>query len=309
MSPRADVALVALDWGSSHLRAYLMGADGAVLDERFSDAGASRIAGGATGFDAALMALLAGWAPADAPLWACGMIGSAHGWQEVPYLECPATLGGLRGSCGRAALSDGRQVHIVPGLRTRNALGLPDVMRGEETQVCGLLARHPELADGATVLLPGTHSKWITLRQGRVEGFDTYITGELYAVLREHSVLGRLMAPQASADAAAFAQGVAQAGATTATALARLLFSVRTLGLMGELSTTAAPDYLSGLLVGAEVAAALPSTNVDAPLVLAGEPALCDRYADALAHCGRPVQRVQFPLAATGLWAMAQAET
>lgn len=300
--------LVALDWGSSHLRAYLVDADGAILDERRSDAGASRITGGAMGFDAALTTLLANWAPADAPLWACGMVGSAHGWQEVPYLDCPATLDGLRAGCGGATLSDGRRLNIVPGLRTRNAHGLPDVMRGEETQLCGLLARHPELADGATILLPGTHSKWITLRRGQVESFDTHMTGELYAVLREHSVLGRSMASDGSADAdaATFARGVAQAEATAGTALGRLLFSVRTLVLAGELSPTAAPAYLSGLLIGAEIAAALPSIATDTPLVLAGETALCDRYADTLAARGRPAQRVRIPLAATGLWALAQ---
>jgi len=257
MTGTQGVALVALDWGSTQLRACLMAGDGSVLDERRSDAGASRIAGGAGGFDAALVALLAGWAPPHAPLWACGMVGSAHGWHEVPYLECPLALDALRQACGRPVLSDGRCLHIVPGLRTRNAQGLPDVMRGEETKVCGLLARHPELGDAATVVLPGTHSKWITLLAGQVQGFDTQMTGELYAVLRDHSVLGRLMSADAPADAAAFAQGLAQARAAGGAGLGRLLFSVRTRGLMGELPAAAAPDYLSGLLVGAEIDSAL----------------------------------------------------
>ncbi len=307
MAEDQAVALVALDWGSTQLRAYLMAGDGAVLDERRSDAGASRIVGGAPGFDAALTALLAGWAPPHAPLWACGMVGSAHGWHEVPYLACPVALDGLQRGCGELRLADARTLHIVPGLCARNAQGLPDVMRGEETQLCGLLARQPELHAAATVVLPGTHSKWITLRDGQVQGFDTHITGELFAVLREHSVLGRLMAPGAPADAAAFAQGVAQAQATGGAALSRLLFSVRTRGLMGELPPAAAPDYLSGLLVGAEIVSALPRVDRAAPLVLAGEPALCDRYAVALAALGVQVQRLQFPLAATGLWAVSRA--
>ncbi len=307
MADPHDVALVALDWGSTQLRAYLMGPDGAVLDERRSDAGASRIVGGAAGFETSLTSLLAGWAPAQAALWACGMVGSAHGWREVAYVDCPAALDRLINGCGHVALADGRVLHIVPGLRTRNTQGLPDVMRGEETQLRGLLAHRPELGDDATVLLPGTHSKWITLHDGQVQGFDTHMTGELFAVLREHSVLGRLMAPGAGSNDAAFAQGLAQARATGGAGLSRLLFSVRTRGLMAELPAAAAADYLSGLLIGAEVAAALPLTDARAPLVLAGEPALCERYASALAACGRPLQRVPLALAATGLWAFAQA--
>ena len=191
-------------------RAYLIGAGGRVQAERRSDDGASRLL--KADFEPALRALAADWLRPGLPVLACGMVGSAHGWREAPYMNCPARPHDLAGALAVVQAGD-VSVHIVPGLRQRSGDGLPDVIRGEETQLVGLLSQQPELACAATVLMPGTHSKWVHVVDDAIQGFSTRMTGELYALLRTHSVLGRLMAPDAAFDAGAFDQGVAAARA------------------------------------------------------------------------------------------------
>jgi len=295
-------ALVALDWGSSRLRAWRLDHAGTVLDERASDDGASRLQGGAAAFDAAWLRLTDGW-PA-VPTIACGMVGSAHGWREAPYLDCPRALDALHEGLVRVATSRGNTVHLVPGLMQRGPA--PDVMRGEETQLAGLLQAAPELAAHARVVMPGTHSKWVDLVDGRVQRFATRMTGELFALLRDHSVLARLMAPGAATDDAAFDHGVATAQAGEGADLARWLFGVRARGLFGELAPEASAEFLSGLLIGAEIASALRE-DAGAPLALVGEPALTQRYARALHAFGRAARSFPQPLAAGGLWQVARA--
>lgn len=299
------VQVIGLDWGSTQLRAYRFDAAGAVVEQRSSGDGASRLAGGAPAFEAALRALAADWLPGAAVL-ACGMVGSAHGWREAAYLPCPLALDGLHRQLVQVHGADGLRVQIVPGATTRAADGAPDVMRGEETQLAGLLQAEPALAAGACVVMPGTHSKWVALRDGRVQHFATRMTGELYALLREHSVLGRLMVAQAAFDGPAFDQGVAAARAAGGRDLGRLLFGVRARGLFAELAGSAAPDFLSGLLIGAEVAAGLQDTD-ERPLWLVGEAALGERYARAFAAWGLQAHRIDQPLAARGLHAIARA--
>ena len=237
---------------------------------------------------------------------ACGMVGSAHGWREAAYASCPLPLDQLHRHLTVVEAGAGVKVHIVPGVRDRGADGLPDVMRGEETQLLGLLATQPGLAQAATIVLPGTHSKWVRLQQGRLQGFATRMTGEQFALLREHSVLGRLMAPAETFDSAAFTRGVAAARSSGGADLGRLLFSVRTLGLFSELPATGLEDYLSGLLIGVELAAALPACAATAPLVLVGEAALCERYLLAFGLWGREASVGAGPMAALGLWQVAQ---
>ncbi|MFY9512249.1 MAG: 2-dehydro-3-deoxygalactonokinase [Rubrivivax sp.] len=302
----SSTRLIALDWGSSQLRAYRLGAEGQVLEQRASDDGASRLAGGAARFEAALRALAGDWLAPGVPVLACGMVGSQHGWREAAYAACPLVLGRLQDHLAAVDGSDGLRVHIVPGVRDRAANGQPDVMRGEETQLLGLLAERPALAAGATVVLPGTHSKWVQLRQGRLEAFATRMTGELFALLREHSVLGRLMAASTGFDGAAFDRGVRAAREAGGADIARLLFSVRTLGLFDELPATGLVDYLSGLLIGTELAAGLPDSDAAAPLVLVGEAALCERYRRAFALWDREASVGTRPLAADGLWQLAR---
>ncbi len=296
--------LVALDWGSTRLRAWLLGDGGAVLAERQSGDGASALVGGAPAFDQALTTLAGDWLEQGLPALACGMVGSAHGWREAPYARCPARLDRLHEHVVEVRTSAGASVRIVPGLIDEPWQSTPDVMRGEETQVVGLLKANPELADAACVLMPGTHAKWVQLRRGVVTGFRTRMTGEVYALLRKESVLARLMAgdddefhPQA------FEAGVLAARRANGADLLGQLFSVRTLGLTQHWPAAALPDYLSGLLIGHELVAGLG--QAEGALALVGEPALCSRYAHALELLDVTSACVQGNTACAGLWQLA----
>jgi 2-dehydro-3-deoxygalactonokinase len=298
--------LIALDWGSTRLRGWLLAAGGAVLDERSSADGAAQLGGGAASFDTALAALLGDWRALRLPMLACGMVGSAHGWREAPYVPCPAALDRLHEHLATVDTGSGEPLRIVPGLIDTPAGGTPDVLRGEETQLVGLLAAQPALAERCCVLMPGTHSKWVQIDQGRVTGFRTRMTGELFAVLRRHSVLGRLM-PAGDTDAwqaDAFDAGLAAAREGRGCDLGAQLFAVRTLGLTGRWPSAALPDYLSGLLIGHELVAGLHPGL--APLALVGDAALCGRYRHALRRFGvEPVSIQDTHPASAGLWALA----
>jgi 2-dehydro-3-deoxygalactonokinase len=297
--------LIALDWGSTRLRGWLLGDGGAVLAERSSADGASQLTGGAAAFDAALHSLASDWLAPGLPVLACGMVGSAHGWREARYLACPAEPGRLHEALVTVPHRSGAAVHIVPGLIDEPAEGTPDVMRGEETQLVGLLALLPTLSGDSCVVLPGTHSKWVRLRRGRITGFRTRMTGELFAMLREHSVLGRLMPASADGfDAEAFDAGVASARRGEGRDLGAQLFAVRTLGLTRRLPPAALADHLSGLLIGHELAAGLRGDP--AALALVGEPALCMRYERALRQFGVEPVCVQPNTAVSGLWQLAR---
>ena len=316
-------ALIGLDWGTTRLRAFVIAADGGVLDEAASGHGLRHLpAPGAAGFEAALEAIAGAWRRRwpRLPLLACGMVGSAQGWREAAYLDCPADPAALARHAARVLLADGGTLHIAPGLRYRSADGgAPDVMRGEEVQIAGALAARG-LSD-AVVVLPGTHAKWARVRGGRIAAFRTHMTGELYAVLRRHSLLGQLMpdesAPaaaqtQANADACAtaFAHGLALARGAAAGELTHQLFAVRTLGLDRQLPAQALPELLSGLLIGHELVAALAwldrEGHAGAPLLLVGEGGLSRRYGDALAAAGRPAAALLGNTAPQGLAQLAR---
>ncbi len=273
-------AAIGLDWGISSFRAYLLDGAGAVLDRVDAPAGIATIPDRA--FEAALV-LHAGHLLArapGAPILAAGMITSREGWRETPYLELPAGAAELAGGLVFQTLGDGRRIAFVPGLCRRQA-GRADVMRGEETQLMGA-----GIAEGL-VVLPGTHSKWAWLEGGRVAGFTTFPTGELFALVKSHSMIGRALADD-DGDAAGFAAGLAagrQAGG-----LLSGLFSVRAAALLDLIPGGANSAYLSGLLIAREVAEglALPESAEAGPVHLIGRPDLCARYAQALADAGRP---------------------
>ena len=301
MSPdRTAPRLVALDWGTSSLRAYLLGADGEVLDRRAEPSGILNVPD--RDFAAVHDAITSAWRSQHpgVPSIASGMIGSAQGWVEAPYAEVPADVETVA-----------RTLTVVPGAGLRIVSGLaqrgpaPDVMRGEETQLFGAMAEVPELAEEAVVVLPGTHSKWARVARGRIERFTTYMTGELFAVLSRHSILGRLSdaMPDEGAPVAAFARGVHHARDAGA-ALASLVFSARSAVLVGDLPAADSLAYLSGVLIGDEVRAGLASG--DRPRALVGEPSLCARYAAALAEFGVGGVALLGDTAAIGLWEIAR---
>lgn len=319
-----EAALLALDWGTSNLRAFLLAADGTVLAERGSARGIRQLAvPGPAGFEQALDEVAGDWLRTrpGLPMVACGMVGSAQGWREAAYVACPADVATLAGQACVIATAHG-PLHVAPGLMHAPADAPPDVMRGEEIQIAGALAARPALADRACLLLPGTHAKWAQVRQGRVTGFATYMTGELYAVLRRHSLLGQTMpadgaAPPPAADEAAFAQGLARARASRPGDLPHQLFGTRTLGLAKRLDAQGQADYLSGLLIGHEVLSGLDTMQRDGgnegrgddatPLVLVGEPALLQRYAGALKAFGHEPAALLGNSAPTGLFHFAGA--
>ncbi len=292
--------LIALDWGTSSLRAYLLGDDGRCLAQASGAFGILHVADGA--FDAVYLQLCAAWQReyGTLPVLASGMVGSRQGWLEAPYLPCPATPAQIAAHLASLQASDGARLHIVPGLSCRNAHGIPDVMRGEETQLLGAL----EAVGDALWVLPGTHSKWARCAGGNIEAFSTYMTGELYALLCQHSILGRLMPAGPRADPEAFARGVGYGLAADAD-LPRKLFSARTLGLFGEIPAEGLADYLSGLLLGAEIRDALALLPSSAELGLIGEAGLCERYRTALEIAGMRVRTIVADAAAQGLWRIA----
>ncbi|HEY1461569.1 MAG TPA: 2-dehydro-3-deoxygalactonokinase [Casimicrobiaceae bacterium] len=288
--------LIAIDWGTTSARAYALDAAGEVLARRSATLGVQYVAGG--DFAGALATLTEGLSGA-APMLACGMIGSRQGWVEVPYQGCPARFEAI--ATGVVAVP-GTRLSIVPGLLHRDDAGIADVMRGEETQIVGtVLDDAPQL-----VVLPGTHCKWALVRKRTIVAFSTFMTGELFAVLREHSILGRLMT--AGDDAGALARGVAWSLRENA-ALTHDLFSARTLPLTGALAQSAAADYLSGLLLGAEIVAArrwiAQHAAADAPVTLVGDAALCERYAVALRLANLDARIGATTASARGLWQIA----
>ena len=296
------MALIALDWGTTSLRAALLDAQGAVLDTHAGSEGILQVPAG--GFPAVFEAVVARWSPAPGTLClASGMEGSRQGWQEAPYCPCPAGFDELaRHVAWVADAPRGLRLGIVPGLSAEQG-GVPDVMRGEETQVFGaldLLGR-----DAGTVVLPGTHSKWVQARHGRIEHFATFMTGECYALLRQHSILARtLPAEDGELQQDAFLQGVAHAG--RAGSLLSGAFSVRTLALFDRLPATALPSYLSGLVIGEELRAqAGPAAG--APVVVVGSDALTLRYTLALQSLGVPSIAVGAQAGWHGLAALARA--
>ena len=297
-------ALIAVDWGLTRLRAYLLDAAGGVLDSRESAAGVLRIEGGA--FEAALLAEIEPWLgdhPAAAIL-ASGMITSRQGWVETAYLPCPAGAAEIALGLMAHGLAEGREIHFVPGLVHDGPGDVPDVMRGEQTQILGAVAGAPE---ARLMLLPGTHSKWTSVADGRVLGFATFMTGEVFAVLSEHSILGRMMAPAKIIDLDAFRRGLDYAWLLgPAGGLLHRLFSARTLALFDQMSDTATSDYLSGLLIGQEVAEAL-AMNAGGPVLTVGTPELAIRYGIALDRLGVSSRPAPRDVAAAGLHAVARA--
>lgn len=247
--------LIAVDWGTTSFRAYLAAADGSIVDRVATARGI--LSAERAEFPSLLKAAVAPWTARHGRLaiLMSGMIGSRQGWVEAPYVRCPAGPGDLSSRLTAIAVDGLGTVHVVPGLDHRDTDGRPDVMRGEETQVFGAIAAGGG-ADGLFVL-PGTHSKWVTVEAGAIRAFATYMTGEVFAALKDHTILGRLM-EGASRGGQGFAQGVA-VGAEPGLAAGELLhrlFSVRTLGLMDMLGAGELADYLSGLLIGAELSAA-----------------------------------------------------
>jgi 2-dehydro-3-deoxygalactonokinase len=266
---------IAVDWGSSNLRAWAM-ADGRAVAEATSDAGAAGLA--PDGFEPALLALVAGWlANRPTDIVACGMVGARQGWTEAPYAAVPCPPGAA--APARPPARDPRlAVHILPGLKQDPPA---DVMRGEETQIAGLLARRPGF-DGVACL-PGTHTKWAHVSAGEVVAFQSFMTGELFALLAGSSVLRHTVAAEGWSDPD-FLEA-AKDGLARPERVAARLFGLRAEALLHGLAPERARARLSGLLIGAELAGARPWW-LGREVAIIGAPGLAAAYRAALSLGG-----------------------
>ena len=286
--------MVAIDWGTSSCRAYRLDAAGVILERRDGPHGIAQIAGT---FADQLERLVGDWLDAGVePVMMSGMIGSRNGWLEVPYLSCPAGAEEIAAGFKEVRWG-GRRGWIAPGLMCRDGSGIPEVMRGEETQIIGALDQLPARA---TVCLPGTHSKWVLVRDGQIVSFTTYLTGEVFAILRDHSII-RHSITAAAPDPDWFAAGLARA--RTAGGLLHHLFGVRTRGLFAEVPPEGAASYLSGILIGHELAAV--ELGPEAIFLLGAAP-LTDHYRQGLESIGRPASVLDPDAAARGLERLAR---
>lgn len=271
---------IAVDWGTSRLRAWAMGVDDVVLCEASSDSGMGGLSPGQ--FEAALLSLIGDWLPVDrvTDVVACGMVGARQGWTEARYMTTPCPPLHPAGVVQPGVTDRRLNVRIIPGLR-QNAPA--DVMRGEETQIAGFLENEPDF-DGL-ICLPGTHSKWAKVTDGVVTSFATFMTGELFAALSAHTVLRHAMGDKGGTDwdDDAFADAIVRAFKAPE-ALTTQLFSIRANGLLHGLSPGSARATLSGMLIGGELSVA---SAPDSDILLLGDDTLCDHYQKAISLIGR----------------------
>ena len=301
MSAKATYAeWIAVDWGTSNLRAWAMSDAGTVLAEARSDQGMSGLA--ADEFEPCLINLIDAWlGSGTTPVYCCGMVGSRQGWSEAPYREVPTTPAGVTSevSCNDPRIS----VHILPGLKQ---LKHPDVMRGEETQLAGFLSMTPEF-DGV-VCLPGTHTKWVRISAGEVVSFQTFMTGEMFDLLSSQSVLRHSVGGIGDWDQSIFAASVSDAMSHPAM-MATKLFQLRASDLLEGATPAANRARMSGLLIGMELAAAKPYW-LGQDVALVGAPKLNTLYAAALSAQGlSAVQQTGDEMTLKGLTAAYQEKT
>jgi 2-dehydro-3-deoxygalactonokinase len=283
--------MIGVDWGTTSLRAYRLGPDGAVTDRLDRAGGILTVTEGS--FPAALAEAVGRWlADGERRVLLCGMVGSRQGWVEAPYLRCPAGPAEIAAATVPVPF-EGAEVRLVPGLTTEDRNGIPDVMRGEETKLVALANR----LDDALACLPGTHSKWARLTADRVVHFTTHMTGEAFAALSQHTILART-SEEGPHRPEAFARGVARARQPGG--LLHHLFGARTLHLMDRLEQAETRSFLSGLLIGHEIVAAAAETGAT-QVELVGAETLAELYAEALRLAGIAVRRHDPDLVASGL--------
>jgi 2-dehydro-3-deoxygalactonokinase len=283
----STLRFIVADWGTTRFRGYLVENE-TILDEVSSEEGVSALQSGQ--HRGVFMRQCGRWLEAepDAPVLLVGMVGSREGWVMAPYAACPAGPADIARAMIPVDLDNGRQAHIVPGLSCEPAPGAYDVMRGEETLVLG-----SGVEDGI-VCSPGTHPKWIEMRGGRVERFATYMTGEMYALLREQSMIGRpATEPE---DPKGFDLGLDAAARNSGetgdrrVGLLHLLFGARAAVVSGHMATDLLAPYLSGLLTGDEVNSALFQFGRPSAVTILADAPRADLYIHALARHGIATQ-------------------
>lgn len=265
--------MIGVDWGTSHVRAYRLSDDGSVLAQRDSTDGVLTVEPGRSPH--VLTTLVGAWiAEGERRILLSGTVGSRNGWRETRPVPCPARLADLAGAVEPVPF-DEACVRIVPGVAGIDASGVPEVMRGEETEIVGAGI------ESGCLCLPGSHSKWVRLEAGAIVAYTTYLTGEAFAALRGHTLLGKLMGGEPPAANEAFDAGVRRSAEPGG--LLHHLFGVRTLGLVGRLATTDSASYLSGLLIGHEIRGALDANDT---VIVIGASTLTTLYVRAINACG-----------------------
>ncbi|QDG75858.1 2-dehydro-3-deoxygalactonokinase [Labrenzia sp. PHM005] len=274
MTSNADIAWIAADWGTTNLRIWALGADDCPIVHRSSEKGMGALT--PDQFEAALLELVEDCLTAGrtTPIIVCGMAGSRQGWSEAPYKTAPCPPPGIHDATTVATDDPRLDVRILPGIKQMSPA---DVMRGEETQIAGFLASRPNFE--GLLCLPGTHTKWAALESGVITRFRTSMTGEVYALLRKQSVLRHGLSTEAL-DETAFTEAVLEM-AQHPERLTGELFGIRASGLVDNLSPQAASGRLSGLLIGAELAAMAPIFDLRQTAIL-GSDTIAKAYATAL---------------------------
>ena len=301
----SEPAYVAVDWGTSSFRLWLVDRAGQVLAERRS--GEGMLAAAKTGFAGVLQShLSAVEAPDHLPVLVCGMAGAKTGWVEAGYVDTPAPLTSILKQAVRVP-GEARDIRILPGIAQRDA-GAPDVMRGEETPLLGALGL--KAAGEALVCMPGTHSKWVRVKDGTVEHFSTFMTGELFSVISRETILSLAVAGADDAEDVASFKAAVKAAFEAPAFAANLLFGARSRQLLFGGTPAAARETLSGTLIGTELAAGLsgnvPKTGIT--LVASGRLATLYQLAfDALSVTPRPIDadeavRHGLSMAAAAIW-------
>lgn len=286
----SEAALIGVDWGTSNRRAWLFDPGGGIVAKRCDEYGIAK--NGATGFSESLQRLIGDWP--HSPTLMAGMIGSRNGWIEAPYIECPA---GLAEIAAHLVPVGGRMdLTIVPGLSSIEGRG--DVMRGEETQIVGLAAG----GGLSLVILPGTHSKWVRIVDKRIANFRTFPTGELFAAILDHTVIGAL-AEGHEVTPDGFDRGLVHAG--EGQFLLGNLFAARADILLGLSSPRDCAGYLSGLMIGTEVDEGLTLFGQQERIAVVGSDRLVGWYARALESSGATIERLGEDAAAAGFWRIA----
>ena len=271
--------LIAVDWGTTNRRAWRLGPDGAVAAEMEDDKGILAVPKG--GFHAAVAGVRDRLG--DLPMLMAGMVGSNRGWVEAPYVPCPAGLADL---AAHLHWLEGERAAIVPGIAWDEGEAA-DVMRGEEVQLLGAVAEGWIGPDSA-LCHPGTHNKWVRLAGGRIAEFRTVMTGEMFSLLREHSILADLLDGPVE-PGPAFEAGVRHG--LERDDLTAELFSVRARALLGKAPRADAGAYVSGLLIGADLKVGLGMVG-DGEVVAMGRPELTELFRAALAVAGRTAREV-----------------
>ena len=281
--------MIGIDWGTTSFRAFRLAADGTIRDRKVSQRGIMAVPD--SRFGDTLREEVGPWlAAGERHVLLSGMIGSRQGWVEAPYLPLPAGAAELAAALIDIPFDWGR-VKLMPGLTGTDIAGVAEVMRGEETQLLGIAAL--DHRDGRACL-PGTHSKWARVAAGRVSGFTTHMTGETFAALKGHTILGRMMR-DGPIDPQAFAAGVRRSA--NPGGLLHHIFGARSEALAGRLEEAATGSYLSGILIGHEMRSELTEETVH----LVGSAELTALYAEAIAICGGRSERHPDDAAAHGL--------